>query len=70
MGLKRSDLDLNEIQIESINAAISARLERFYLENPEADPPESMSITFNFVFGLGRTLEVRVGDLDIPITLS
>lgn len=70
MGLTRSDLELTEAQLDRLNAAVSARLDAFFQENPEADPPDAMSVTFNFVFGFGRDLEVQVGGLNVPFDLD
>ncbi len=70
MGLRKTDLELTEVQLDHINEAVSRRLDAFYRENPDADPPDSMSITFNFVFGLGRSVEVHVGGLEVPVSLD
>lgn len=69
MGLSKSDLELSEAQLSRLNAAVAARMERFYRENPDEDPPDHMSVTFNFVFGFGRELEVSIGGIEVPFDL-
>lgn len=70
MALRKADLELTEVQVDRINEAIAHRLDAFYRDNPDADPPDSMSITFSFVFGLGRSVDVQVGGLEVPVNLD
>ncbi len=70
MGLTRTDLELTEAQLDRLNAAVAARLDAFYRDNPDADPPDHLSVTFTFLPGLGRELEVRVGGLEVPLDLA
>ena len=70
MGLTRQDLELTEAQLARLNAAVADRLDAFYGANPEADPADAMTVTFTFVFGWGREVEVRVGGLEVPFSLD
>ena len=70
MGLTKVDLELTQVQLDRLNAAVAARLDKFYREHPDVDPPDAMSVTFTFVFGFGREVDVRVGGFEVPFSVD
>lgn len=69
MGLKHDDFQLTEEQLDRLNTAIDEQVAAFYHDNPDVDPPDAMTVRFNFVFGFGRSIDVRVGGLIVEVDL-
>lgn len=69
MGLKHDDFQLTDEQLDRLNTAIDEKMTAFYRDKPDADPPDAMAVTFNFVFGWGRSIDVRIGGLSIEMDL-
>lgn len=69
MGLKHDDLRLTDDQLKRLNDAIDEKTTTFHRANPDADPPDAMTVTFNFVFGWGRSIDVRIGGLSFEMDL-
>ena len=42
----------------------------YFARNPDADPLDGMSVTFNFAFGFGRDLDAHVAGQLISVDLD
>ena len=70
MGLKQDDFKIPKETLDKLNAAIESTVSEFFMRNPDEDPLDGMSVTFNFVFGFGRDLDVRVAGKTISFDLD
>ncbi len=70
MALTQDDFKIPPTQLDELNASIEREVSGYFARNPEADPLDSMSVTFNFVFGYGRDLDVRVAGKTISVDLD
>ncbi len=70
MGLTQDDFRIPQDKLNELNAAIEQAASGYFKRNPDEDPPDSMSVTFNFAFGLGRDLYVHVVGQTISIELD
>jgi len=57
MGLRRSDFELADGELSRINAHFRARAEAHAAEGEGA--PSGVSVTFDFIPGLGRVVTAR-----------
>ena len=57
MGLKMSDFELTESQLDQINLYFAERNAGYARENE--DQASEVSVTFTWVAGLGRFIEIR-----------
>lgn len=69
MGLTQNDFKIAQDTLDELNATIERAVSDYYERNPNEDPLDSMSVTFNFVFGYGRDLDVHVAGKTISIDL-
>jgi hypothetical protein len=67
MALEQSDFTVSESEIAALNAAVAKASEEYHAASPDADPLDEMSVTFNFVPGFGRTIELRIAGQTIDI---
>ncbi len=70
MGLTQDDFKISQDKLDELNAAIEQAVSGYFERNPDEDPPDGMSVTFNFAFGLGRDLDVLVVGQTISIELD
>jgi hypothetical protein len=70
MALTQSDFKIPQKQLDELNASIEREVSGYFARNPDADPLDSMSVTFNFVFGFGRDLNVCVAGKTISVDLD
>jgi hypothetical protein len=70
MGLTQKSFELSEEKLLEINQAIDERMKNFYENNPDEDPLDSMSVTFHFIFGVGRYLDIRTVGKSISVDLD
>lgn len=70
MGLTHDDFKIPQDKLNELNAAIEQAVSGYFARNPDEDPPDGMSVTFNFAFGLGRDLYVNVVGQTISIELD
>ena len=68
MALTRNDFLLSDKDLEKLNGAIQKKVAELLAESAEEDPPDALSVTFNFVFGFGRNIEVSLAGthLELP----
>ena len=69
MGLTQNDFKIAQDTLDELNATIERAVSDYYERNPNEDLLDSMSVTFNFVFGYGRDLDVHVAGKTISIDL-
>lgn len=69
MGLTQNDFNIPQDTLDELNASSERAVSDYYERNPGEDPLDSMSVTFNFVFGFGRDLDVHVAGKTISIDL-
>jgi hypothetical protein len=70
MGLTQDNFKISQEKLDELNASIEREVSGFFARNPDADPLDSMSVTFNFAFGFGRDLDVRVAGKTISVDLD
>jgi hypothetical protein len=70
MGLTQDDFKIPQEKLDELNAAIEQEVSGYFARNPDADPLDSMSVTFDFAFGFGRDLYVRVAGKTISVDLE
>jgi hypothetical protein len=70
MGLTQDDFRIPHDKLNELNASIEQAVSAHFARNPDEDPPDGMSVTFNFAFGFGRDLDVRVVGQTITIELD
>lgn len=70
MGLTQDDFRISQDKLDELNAAIEQAVSGYFERNPDEDPLDSMSVTFNFVFGFGRDLDVDVAGKTISVDLD
>lgn len=70
MGLTQNDFQIPHDKLEHLNAEIDRAVSDYFERNPDEDPLDSMSVTFNFVFGFGRDLDARVAGKIISFDLD
>ena len=70
MGLTQNDFKIPQEKLDELNAAIEQEVSGYFARNPDADPLDSMSVTFDFAFGFGRDLYVRVAGKTISVDLD
>lgn len=70
MGLTQEDFRISQDKLNEMNAAINQAVSGYFERNPDEDPLDGMSVTFNFAFGFGRDLDVRVAGKTISFDLD
>lgn len=70
MGLTQEDFRISQEKLNEMNAAIKQAVSGYFERNPDEDPLDGMSVTFNFAFGFGRDLDVRVAGKTISFDLD
>lgn len=70
MGLKQDDFKIPHEKLEELNAEIERVVADYFARNPDADPLDGMSVTFNFAFGFGRDLDAHVAGQLISVDLD
>jgi hypothetical protein len=70
LGLKQDDFRIPQEKLDDLNRAIEQAVLEYFACNPEADPLDSMSVTFNLVFGFGRDLDVHIAGKTISVDLD
>ena len=70
MGLTQDDFRISQDKLDELNAAIKKAVSGYFERNPDEDPLDSMSVTFNFVFGFGRDLDVHGAGKTISVDLD
>lgn len=70
MGLKQDDFRIPQDKLDELNAAIAQAVSGYFDRNPDEDPLDGMSVTFNFAFGFGRDLDVLVAGKTISVELD
>lgn len=70
MGLKLDDFQMSPDKLDEMNRAIEKAVSEYFARSTEADPLDGISVTFNFVFGFGRDLEVHVAGKTISLDLD
>jgi len=70
MGLTQNDFKIPKDKLDELNASVERAVSDFFERNPDADPLDSMSVTFNFVFGYGRDLDAHVAGKTISVDLD
>jgi hypothetical protein len=63
MSLTRSDFDLTDDELKKLNSTIQKAVSDRLANSPDEDPPDALSVTFNFIFGVGRDLEINLAGL-------
>ena len=70
MGLTQNDFKIPKDKLDELNESVERAVSDFFERNPDADPLDSMSVTFNFVFGYGRDLDAHVAGKTISVDLD
>ena len=70
IGLTQNDFKIPQEKLDELNASIEQEVSGYFARNPDADPLDSMSVTFDFAFGFGRDLYVRVAGKTISVDLD
>jgi hypothetical protein len=70
MGLTQNDFKIPQDKLDELNASIERAVSDYFERNLNEDPLDSMSVTFNFVFGYGRDLDVDVAGKTISVDLD
>ena len=70
IGLTQNDFKIPQEKLDELNASIEQEVSGYFVRNPDAYPLESMSVTFDFAFGFGRDLYVRVAGKTISVDLD
>ena len=70
MGLTQNDFQIPQDTLDELNASIQRAVSDYFERNPNQDPLDSMSVTFNFAFGFGRDLDVHVAGKTISVDLD
>jgi hypothetical protein len=70
MGLTQNDFKIPQDKLDELNASIERAVSDYFERNPNEDPLDSMYVTFNFVFGYGRDLDVDVAGKTISVDLD
>ncbi len=70
MGLIQDDFKVPQETLDKLNVTINEAVTEYFARNPDADPLDSMSVTFNFAFGIGRDLDVHVAGEIISVELN
>lgn len=70
MGLTQDDFKIPQDTLDELNAEIESAVSEFFLRNPNEDPLDGISVTFNFTFGYGRDLDVCIAGKTISFELD
>lgn len=70
MALTQDAFTIPAETLDALNAAIEQAVSDYYRRSPDADPLDAMSVTFNFVFGWGRELNVYVAGKHLEFDLD
>jgi hypothetical protein len=70
MGLTQDDFRIPQEKLDELNIWIEQTVSDYFVRNPEADPLDSMTVTFNVAFGFGRELDVHVAGKTISVDLD
>jgi hypothetical protein len=70
MALTQDDFKIPQDKLDELNVAIEQEVSGYFERNPDEDPLDGMSVTFNFAFGFGRDLDVHVAGKTISVDLD
>lgn len=70
MALTQDDFKISPDKLDELNAGIERAVAEYFASSPEADPLDAVSVTFNFVFGIGRELDAEVAGKIISVDLD
>lgn len=70
MALTQDDFKIPQDKLDELNVAIEQAVSGYFDRNPDEDPLDGMSVTFNFAFGFGRDLDVHVAGKTISVDLD
>ena len=62
VGLRLNNFRVSKDTLEQLKSDIERGVFEYFERNPDEEPLDSISVTFNFVVGFGRNLNVKVAD--------
>jgi 6-phosphogluconolactonase/glucosamine-6-phosphate isomerase/deaminase len=70
MGLAQNDFKIPEDTLDELNGSTERAMSDYFERNPNEDPLDSMSVTFKFIFGCRRVLDLHVAGKRISVDLN